>query len=376
VRVARQAQVTHRPRARGVTLREATIAIVRDALLNDLRRRDTPRFLARLRELDVADRLLLEEDAPLLHELRAHLSGLALWFVRLTLRFGREGAYPVYARDLASAVAGRQTRRIRDLLRTFDEFRRPALVPGVREMLAHEFRGSPDGADLVRLASERELARRTRPLERFSEVHDEDGLRVFTGTAHFDVSRTASELRVIVRIRFVDRRHGATSDLPQAKDDEWRGGIERAWNGRFTATNGRTRLSVVFVPMFTGWDPHHEVVLRPGEGGSDEHTWHLADSGDTAAHEFGHMIGNPDEYSLPGRIAEIPAALGLTAAEELRSSFEGVRGEERPRRAEAYTLPGIMGDETGPAERRHAWPVLSWYNTQMRPAGEAPFRLE
>jgi bacillopeptidase F (M6 metalloprotease family) len=26
-------------------------------------------------------------------------------------------------------------------------------------------------------------------------------------------------------------------------------------------------------------------------------TWDTADTGDVAAHEFGHMIGNPDEYA-------------------------------------------------------------------------------
>ena len=41
---------------------------------------------------------------------------------------------------------------------------------------------------------------------------------------------------------------------------------------------------------------HHDVIVRPGTGRSDELNWNVMDSPEIAAHEFGHMIGVFDEY--------------------------------------------------------------------------------
>jgi hypothetical protein len=44
---------------------------------------------------------------------------------------------------------------------------------------------------------------------------------------------------------------------------------------------------------------HHTVQVHRGPGRSDMLNWYHDDSGDVAAHEFGHMIGNVDEYPDP-----------------------------------------------------------------------------
>ena len=42
---------------------------------------------------------------------------------------------------------------------------------------------------------------------------------------------------------------------------------------------------------------HHRVRVRQGPGQTNMTLWDTSDSGDVASHEFGHMLGHPDEYS-------------------------------------------------------------------------------
>ena len=44
-------------------------------------------------------------------------------------------------------------------------------------------------------------------------------------------------------------------------------------------------------------DPHLTVRVKKGGGRSNLGLWHTDDSGDVASHEFGHLLGHPDEYS-------------------------------------------------------------------------------
>jgi hypothetical protein len=42
---------------------------------------------------------------------------------------------------------------------------------------------------------------------------------------------------------------------------------------------------------------HHVVTVHPGSGRADMGNWYVNSTGGTAAHESGHMFGNPDEYA-------------------------------------------------------------------------------
>jgi hypothetical protein len=75
--------------------------------------------------------------------------------------------------------------------------------------------------------------------------------------------------------------------------------IRTIWN-RFKAVNKTTNeeYNVVFDPQAVSSGQDNVVRLRPGNGRSDAANWYLGDPdlNQTAAHEFGHMVGLEDEY--------------------------------------------------------------------------------
>ncbi|MGW0537410.1 twitch domain-containing radical SAM protein [Streptomyces sp. NPDC003032] len=77
----------------------------------------------------------------------------------------------------------------------------------------------------------------------------------------------------------------------------WETGIENKWSNRFVCTGPYGNSVITFDVQWVTSSPHHVVRVRQGPAQSDMTLWDTADSGDVAAHEFGHMLGNPDEYS-------------------------------------------------------------------------------
>lgn len=197
----------------------------------------------------------------------------------------------------------------------------------------------------------------------FSEQHYERDtptspweLEEFTGHVGYEIRYTRTELRVVVRIRLT----GVTA--PDALRTTWITGIQNRWNNQFHLENSR-RLAVVFDPIFTSTNYQHSVevhdVPATGTPREDESNFYTSTTGDTVAHEFGHMVGLEDEYRL-------------TAADFQRLS--GTAPPAGPAPAGGYTIPGLMQAGGGPVQGRHLAPFLRWLNSH-RLAGERPYRL-
>lgn len=363
----------------------ATISVVKDPILAALRRYDSIEFLRRLRDLDARDRGLLLEDRLFLDAIHAYLRGTAYWIVLLLLRYGPTSRRPAHVRQLYLAVSDRDWRRVRDLLRAFPDLRNPDRVPGVRPMLSEVLAGTRERAGMLALFDEAETGS-TEASGTYREVHYEQpegggdyALERFTGTTRYTLTRSTSEARAIVRIHLVHKDRPTETWYPDdERANQWRRAIEDNWNNRFVIINGVTRLRVVYVPVFTAEAPHHVVRVDTGAdyARSNEHEWWGQANGLSVAHEFGHMLGNVDEYRLPGGIAEIGSAHGLSVQEELRSSVEGIEAIERPRRVGGYTLSGIMGSKVGGALARHVAPLVLEFNAHLLQPGEPRFRLE
>jgi hypothetical protein len=82
----------------------------------------------------------------------------------------------------------------------------------------------------------------------------------------------------------------------------WRAGILNEWSGRFaccleSCCRENSRRPVVFNPEFVNDGAQHTVRVRIGPGQSTSSLWDTMDSGAVIAHEFGHLLGFPDEYA-------------------------------------------------------------------------------
>lgn len=88
----------------------------------------------------------------------------------------------------------------------------------------------------------------------------------------------------------------------------WKRGIEDKWSYRFACCQRpgcHSACALTFEVVWTTDRPHLQVRVKKGGGRSNLSLWHTDDSGDVASHEFGHLLGHPDEYSendvCPGR---------------------------------------------------------------------------
>ena len=73
----------------------------------------------------------------------------------------------------------------------------------------------------------------------------------------------------------------------------WKRGIEDKWSYHF----GCASCALTFQVIWTDSNPHLTVRVKKGSGRSNLSLWHTDDSGDVASHEFGHLLGHPDEYA-------------------------------------------------------------------------------
>jgi hypothetical protein len=182
-----------------------------------------------------------------------------------------------------------------------------------------------------------------------------------------------------------DDATGTPYHLDDRTMNSWRDSIEKTWNNRFIASNGTDRLRIIFVPVFTQDLTGVDIRIREGKGcgaatdlgaRADASNWCADFKGWQAAHEFGHLVGNPDEYALAGSIAEAKAA-GLGDDLAKQQSVEGITGKAEPARVGGYNIKGTIMGEPGVevAAKRQAGPILAEFNAHLK-AGEAPYHIE
>jgi hypothetical protein len=209
--------------------------------------------------------------------------------------------------------------------------------------------------------------------EEHYELKDEDDpskgwkLKTFEWRTKYEILYRRSELRIRVRIKLTGEPATA------AHKKIWRDGIANRWNGKFHIENDH-RLALVFEPIFTDSNAHHKVKLhKPPIVREDSGNWYAGPTansdatkppdtttGDTAAHEFGHLVGLIDEYRLTA--AEFKNVVGRNATAADADPQVG------------YTVPRLMSAGQADVEERHLKPFIDWLNANRR-AGEKPYRL-
>ena len=115
---------------------------------------------------------------------------------------------------------------------------------------------------------------------------------VFGWTAAFQ--QTWSHVRIRIRL---NPDSGITDETMNTLRTRWRNGIVSTWSNRWgVGRPGEAACPLVFEVLWVAAGQHHAVRVRPGPARSNMLTWDTDDTGQVAAHEFGHMFGLLDEY--------------------------------------------------------------------------------
>jgi hypothetical protein len=128
---------------------------------------------------------------------------------------------------------------------------------------------------------------------------------IYGWTAAYRITEESDcRLNVVVRIR-LQPDAGITQAQIQAAQNTWEPAIEQAWTGQFPIQRSLghcacERYSVSLDVQWVTSGEHHVVQVHAGSGRADMGNFFLNSTGGTVAHEVGHMLGNPDEYSDPG----------------------------------------------------------------------------
>jgi hypothetical protein len=132
---------------------------------------------------------------------------------------------------------------------------------------------------------------------------------IYGWTAAYRIVNGDCTLLITVRIRLNPDADVTAAELA-ALQAVWEPGIENRWSGQFSINRSTgdcacTSYPVVFDVQFVSTGEHHTVRVRRGPARSNMTTWDTDDGADTAAHEFGHMLGFADEYAdqnCPNRV--------------------------------------------------------------------------
>jgi Domain of unknown function (DUF4157) len=376
------------------------------ALIQSLReadeRHDAALLLSRVRALSVSEAVLLISTADFIHFVQHELPGASGWIIySIIIQRARVDNFPPeLVRQLTDALAAVNAANTHRLLRVILPILENNIwfdIQVLRAAVHRVFNGHAQHDALLETIDgfirDHHRLRITRITDSNSEVHYEEQangttqLQLFSNLIAYDLHRSDNALTVIVRIKLVDSVH---PDQPYYVSDErrqrWVNGIERTWNNHFVLTNGATRLALVFAPafMYSSERPHHTVHIGHGTitpicnylRRENEHCWYDSTTADTAAHEFGHMIGNRDEYNLPGSVSDIPASLrSQLSQDDLAHTTASAVPDAVPMPGSyGLTSPAIMGNQTTGALPRHVESVRNHFNNSiLLLPGEATF---
>ena len=118
-----------------------------------------------------------------------------------------------------------------------------------------------------------------------------------------DENKENCHITVTLRIK-LDRASDVTAEEITGRIAIWKPAIERAWSNQFLLATADTECDCLIYTLgvdvqFVDSNEHHVVKVERGPGRENMGRWFHDTTGMTAAHEAGHMFGNPDEYAEP-----------------------------------------------------------------------------
>jgi hypothetical protein len=123
-------------------------------------------------------------------------------------------------------------------------------------------------------------------------------------------SFTSDEIRIPVRADLDYKEASSGFSMKSGILEDWTRAVDEHWNNHFQVVSGTQEFPLVFVPYMAKGISQSNIKIFPNDNKGRRsyvlgNTMHLfvGKDGDalentTFAHEFGHILGNPDEYSL------------------------------------------------------------------------------
>lgn len=336
-----------------------------------------------------------ERNVALLERISASLGTFELWRVQLLLRFGTAAALPAAATRLLTSLAGGPAiAAVRLAMRalTDAELTAAKTLPGIRPMLMALLPTPADQVIALRMLDQGMLDEETGlggPWSETLQVANAAGVNVptvFPATSGYDLEYQRTGLICTVRINVTGAGAAVTANLPRSKQI-WESNIERAWNRQYKLSNANHDIPLIFNVNFTSSSAHHNVAAHAGVPvwpGLNMLNWFVDDPATNAAnreyvnnaaiHEFGHMIGNPDEYQLSQ--AHYTATVGTNPTTDPNATATpdsaGTNSFTNTNSVMGGQLPGT--NLPGPVQMRHVAFMTTWLNAH-RNATEPAFTL-
>jgi hypothetical protein len=315
------------------------------------------------------------------------------WKAQLLLTYGSVAGIPAPASTLYTALSGKPgfetiRRRIGDVpdgdfptiknLVGFREYLEPLVTSAqwliLRRMLDQGMLDTQ--ADVDRSVAETmwRMAPGAAPGDPFTEYH-------FTAGGKIDVTYLRDKLQCDVRVALTTASEdkGAETGLANAKT-VWKANIENEWANKFRVTNGIRTLPLDFHCIWDPGGPNH-VTVHSGDPvwpTLNAANWFVPDPvnaptktqyvTDAPLHEFGHLVGNADEYDVPS--THYGTVVGPNPAGDVASGTSTVTTD--PTGAKSYTVQwnksimGPTGPVPGPVLQRHVQWFLTWLNDHRR----------
>ncbi len=331
---------------------------------------------------DAAAREQAERDTALLGELSTRFGAVEYWHLRLLLRYGPEASIPAPATALLTVLRATPTyseiRRCIVQMSTPDHTTLKAVI-GVHEVLRAVITDDTEHMNILRVLDQGLISEETDHDRSFNETLLSDPTAPgqpfqagnFGATSKFDITYYRDKLEVTVRIKLSGADATARAGLSASKST-CEGLIEGRWNGTgFQVRNINHTLPLRFNAFFTSSSPHQSVDLHTGNPvwpGYNMSNWYTVDL-NPCIHEFGHMIGNPDEYWRPN--AEYQALVGDPATTPNTQTDVDATGQTR--HTNTTSLMGTGGGAAGTIERRHVEFLLQWINNNRRKNPDGTF---
>jgi hypothetical protein len=377
-----------------------------EALRDAAARRDGTALTARMRSIP-NDIVIMVFDSPDFMDLVLHrLNPVSGWILyhNLLMRIYPATLPADLMRQLTNAIssrnAGNAFRLLRILIPALTGF---GVLPVLHNIIHRAFQSDPQHDAMISAISASEAERSRIPMnsvmEERREVHFDrpngaaagtDRLMQFTSYENYNWYLHNGEMRVVLIIKLVDADHPLQPYyLPEDRLQQWVDGINAAWNNLYRVTNTINSYRVVFAPAFVYNHnrPNHTVHIGHGNLTSqcnflqreNQHCWYANTTGTTVAHEFGHMLGNSDEYRLPAHASDIPAAMqaNMTLGEIDATTADGVPGTHADPNG-GFTSDGLMGNNVrgSVALPRHMHPVLNQLNRSIISTPQPLYHVE